>query len=113
MYHSPIALDNVRSSRQVRAREVLSIAQDLSDLCMWFNSRVGIRGRRPAQIIFVHNVQLGQMHLHVTRCHEREPSIDTICCEVLGQRAQEKTSKHASKTSAVGIPLAIVETPRG
>jgi predicted nucleotidyltransferase len=67
----------------------------------------------PTQIVLVDDVQLGQVLLHGVGCHEREPGIDAILRELVGERTQEETTKHASEAGTVGIPLSIVKAPSG
>ena len=80
---------------------------------MLLHRGIGSSGLRPAQVVFVDKVQFGQVLLHGTGRHEREPGVDAVLREVFGKRAQEKSTKHASEAGTIGIPLAIVEAPGG
>jgi hypothetical protein len=80
---------------------------------MPFNSNIGSAGCGPVQVVFVGELQVGQVHLHGFRCHEWEPGVGAVLREVVGQGTQEKTSKHTSEASTVRISLAIVKAPSG
>ena len=80
---------------------------------MALNSSMRRTGLGATRIIFIDDVQLGQMRLHSVGRHEWEPSVHAILREVVRERAEEETTEHASEAGTVGIALAVVKAPSG
>lgn len=111
MFNVPIALDDLCCPLSVLRYECLSGAEDLTNFHV-----VGNVGSRSSRLwsrggVSIEFAKILQVTLHSLWLHEREPCVDTVCTEIIGQRAEEETTESRTEPIALSVSLAVSETP--